>query len=412
MWEGFEALGSAGAATGQRPAPFRYMGRDGLLQFLSARLDEGFCFPFNPKWLLCDAGWWQLYEKAERSAAAAASLDAWFPQEAGLREQLRAVHEAHPHGFVQQEQQERGKDGEDTGTVMELGVIQLRIKRARQMRRLGMKMIVAAFFYQKLVLVRRRRQCVRYQVVENGIFQGTITGLVVLNVLLMMCERYPEPAGQAALMEKANIGFTAAFTLEMILKLIALGGREYWADHFNRFDCIVVLSSLVEVATEELDLPFNAQALRALRLLRVFKLLKAWTSLQRLLSSLLRAVRPLAWLLLLFALVLFIFALLGMQFFGNRLAPDKWGDSTRPNFDNIGSAMLAVTIVATKEDWNELWLSTIDAVGGICSGYFVALLVVGAYLLMNLLIATLISESPASPLAHIPLRRPPCPILI
>ena len=70
-----------------------------MLQFLAARLDEGFCFPFNPKWLLCDAGWWQLYEKAERSADAAASLDAWFPPRSGVREAIAHVRAAHPEGF-------------------------------------------------------------------------------------------------------------------------------------------------------------------------------------------------------------------------------------------------------------------------------------------------------------------------
>ena len=149
----------------------------------------------------------------------------------------------------------------------------------------------------------------------------------------------------------------------------------------------------------------DAQALRTLRLLRVFKLLKAWKSLHRLLSSLLRALRPLAWLLLLFALILFIFALLGMQFFGNRLGPDEWGEPTRPNFDSIGYAMLAVTIVATKEDCNELWLSVNDAVGAVSSLFFIALIVVGAYLLTNLIVATLggaFFEPPVTDCSHHP----------
>ena len=107
--------------------------------------------------------------------------------------------------------------------------------------------------------------------------------------------------------------------------------------------------------------PFAAtQVLRALRLLRVFKLLKAWTSLQTLLASLLRAVRPLAWLLVLFALILFIFALLGMQFFG---AAQPSAAAPRPNFDSIFNAMLAVTIVATQENWNEIWRSELEEAG-------------------------------------------------
>ena len=55
--------------------------------------------------------------------------------------------------------------------------------------------------------------------------------------------------------------------------------------------------------------------------------------------------------------------------------------------------MLAVTIVATKEDWDVLWLSVYNAVGGASSLFFIALIVVGAYLLMNLMIATLIGDS-------------------
>ena len=137
--------------------------------------------------------------------------------------------------------------------------------------------------------MRREKQWLRYKVVENDLFTTGVTGLVVLNILVMMCERHPEPEGQAELMDVANIVFTAAFTLEMSIKLSALGRQEYWADTYNRFDGLIVVASLVEIVADELNLPLNAQALRALRLLRVFKLLKTWKSLNRLLSALLRA---------------------------------------------------------------------------------------------------------------------------
>ena len=411
VWDGFEQTDDEAALTGHRQhVPFRYLDREGLLLFLAARLEDGFAFPLNPKWLLCDAGWWHLYEQAEQSPAAAVSLEAWYPRETGLREQLRAVHKAHPHGFVREKKQ----GGKDDGAIVDLEVMKLQMNRQLQAQRAWMKLRAALFLYQNLMDVRKRKQWVRYKIVENSMFQFAVTSLVVLNMLMMMCERYPEPEGQAELMEMANYGFTAAFTLEMALKLGALGREEYWADTFNRFDGFIVAISLVDIAAQELDMHLNAQALRALRLLRVFKLLKAWKSLHRLLSSLLRAVRPLAWLLLLFTLVLFIFALLGMEFFGNQLETDEWGESTRPHFDSIGYAMLAVTIVATKEDWNELWLSVNNAVGSVSSLFFIALIVVGAYLLMNLVVATLIGETtsdscPIGTRGHLPLLFPPWP---
>lgn len=45
----------------------------------------------------------------------------------------------------------------------------------------------------------------------------------------------------------SNYIFTGLFTLEMMLKLFALGFFEYVADSFNIFDGVVVIMSLVEI---------------------------------------------------------------------------------------------------------------------------------------------------------------------
>ena len=36
--------------------------QQGLLSFLMARIEDGYNFPLNPKWVLCDKGFRQLYE--------------------------------------------------------------------------------------------------------------------------------------------------------------------------------------------------------------------------------------------------------------------------------------------------------------------------------------------------------------
>lgn len=48
----------------------------------------------------------------------------------------------------------------------------------------------------------------------------------------------------------ANFVFTAAFTLEMILKIMGLGAFKYLSDPWSLFDAIVVAFSLVELITE------------------------------------------------------------------------------------------------------------------------------------------------------------------
>ena len=36
-----------------------------LQDYLRKKIDNGYTFPLNPKWILCDSGWKQLYEKLE-----------------------------------------------------------------------------------------------------------------------------------------------------------------------------------------------------------------------------------------------------------------------------------------------------------------------------------------------------------
>lgn len=62
----------------------------------------------------------------------------------------------------------------------------------------------------------------------------------------------------------ANFVFTAAFTIEMVLKLIGLGAWKYLSDAWSLFDAVVVAFSLVELVTE-LMARTSANGLTALR---------------------------------------------------------------------------------------------------------------------------------------------------
>ena len=71
----------------------------------------------------------------------------------------------------------------------------------------------------------------------------------------------------------ANITFVSLFSIEMLLKIYALGWRKYFKSLFNRFDCFVVILSILEIILIEVDVmdPLGVSVLRCARLLRVFK---------------------------------------------------------------------------------------------------------------------------------------------
>lgn len=76
----------------------------GLQDYLMQKVDEGFTFPLNPKWLLCDSrGWYELYQKLllSENEETQQSMNVWYPPDSGLREQIERVHNMRPEGFYE-----------------------------------------------------------------------------------------------------------------------------------------------------------------------------------------------------------------------------------------------------------------------------------------------------------------------
>jgi hypothetical protein len=84
-----------------KPVPWRYVNVQQLQSILSQRISDGFVFPLNPKWILCDPGWKQLYDQLMASDALYAEYtkDVWYPPNSGVREKIDRIYDKHPCGF-------------------------------------------------------------------------------------------------------------------------------------------------------------------------------------------------------------------------------------------------------------------------------------------------------------------------
>ena len=67
-----------------------------------------------------------------------------------------------------------------------------------------------------------------------------------------------------------------------------------------------------------------------------------------------------------------------------------FGQPPRTNFDSIADSMLTVFVVISGENWNDVWADTAAAVGMWSAPYFVLLVVVGNYIVLNLFVAILL----------------------
>ena len=143
-----------------------YVNLEGLLNFLSARIDLGYAVPLNPKWVLCDQGWWILYRKliTSRNRWTREACNAWLPSWSGLRERLEQMHERYPRGFVP-------KEGSEIGAAMDPAwmdpdLAEYKLERYRVLQRAKKKL---RSIFVMLTLIRGQRAKRRLNKVVNAV---------------------------------------------------------------------------------------------------------------------------------------------------------------------------------------------------------------------------------------------------
>eukprot|EP00051_Salpingoeca_urceolata_P017838 m.246032 g.246032 ORF g.246032 m.246032 type:complete len:1856 (-) comp19058_c0_seq4:42-5609(-) len=223
-----------------------------------------------------------------------------------------------------------------------------------------------------------------------------VMSVVFVNTVFLAIDHAGASESLQDVLKIGDIAFVCFFAAEMLLKLWALGPWQYWRSNFNRFDAVVVILSIIEVVlTYGFDFnPIGFSVLRSIRLLRLVKFTPYWDSLNGLVKRLMLNFGSIVSLLGLLQLLIIIFALLGMQIFGGRLEVGD-GDtrSPRSNFDDFWNSYITVFQIISGEDWNEVMYTAIGAYGGIpgeaglVSLYFVALVLIGNYVVLNIFLA-------------------------
>ncbi|QQP38494.1 Sodium channel protein, partial [Caligus rogercresseyi] len=146
------------------------------------------------------------------------------------------------------------------------------------------------------------------------------------------------------LLKNGNYFFTTIFAFESFMKLMAMSPRYFFAvrlssayispskeiptilfffqDGWNCFDFLILLAEGIN----------GLSMLRSFRLLRVFKLAKSWKSLNDIMTIMANTLGALSNLTIVLWIIIFIFAVMGMQLFGSSYvekACEKWTASCR-----------------------------------------------------------------------------------
>uniref|UniRef100_A0A8D0HSX7 Sodium channel protein n=1 Tax=Sphenodon punctatus TaxID=8508 RepID=A0A8D0HSX7_SPHPU len=239
--------------------------------------------------------------------------------------------------------------------------------------------------------------------VMNPFTDLTITVCIVMNTLFMALDHYKMTSSFEFMLSVGNLVFTGIFIAEMVLKIIALDPYYYFQQRWNIFDSIIVFLSIIE-----LSLPGskgkgkgkgNVSVLRSFRLLRVFKLAKSWPTLNTLIKIIGNSVGALGNLTLVLAIIVFIFAIVGMQLFGksyvdncNLICKDKCCECLRWHMMDFFHSFLIIFRILCGEWIETMWDCMVVASQPMCLILFLLVMVLGNLVVLNLFIALLLNS--------------------
>ncbi|XP_015185105.1 PREDICTED: sodium channel protein para isoform X11 [Polistes dominula] len=226
-----------------------------------------------------------------------------------------------------------------------------------------------------------------------------ITLCIVVNTLFMALDHHDMDKDMERVLKSGNYFFTATFAIEATFKLVAMSPKYYFQEGWNIFDFIIVALSLLELGLEGVQ---GLSVLRSFRLLRVFKLAKSWPTLNLLISIMGRTVGALGNLTFVLCIIIFIFAVMGMQLFGKNYTDhvDRFpgGDLPRWNFTDFMHSFMIVFRVLCGEWIESMWDCML--VGDVsCIPFFLATVVIGNLVVLNLFLALLLSNFGSSNLS-------------
>ncbi len=246
-------------------------------------------------------------------------------------------------------------------------------------------------------------------IVENKWFTIGIMSLIILNGLLIGVQTYE---GAPDYIQVIQLCILFVFFLEIGIRWTGRSStEEYVGDLWNWFDIfILVIGIIPEVA--DIVLESNEEQrniLSTLRILRVIQLtrsIRAIGELQLLIGVLVKSIRSLSYIAVLFLLIMYIYAIIGVTLFRNNdydnsehlrvtiSNPDPYG--------NLGEAFFTLFRIMTGEDWTDLRYNLLQnehiegnvpaSSNAIVTFYHVSWMVTAAYLLINLVIGAIVNN--------------------
>jgi voltage-gated sodium channel len=217
------------------------------------------------------------------------------------------------------------------------------------------------------------------RIVEDRRFNAFIIGVILVNAVLVGLETAPDIlARYGSFLELVNALIIGIFIVEIGLRIASYWPRPlaFFRDAWNVFDFVIVALSLLPAAGS------FATVARLARLLRVVRLVSVLPELRLIVGTMLRSFSSMIAIVVLLALVMYVYAILGYHMFG-AIDPAHWGD--------LATAVRTLFEALTLEGWLELQAAVIGQVP-FAWIYFGSYILIAVFIVVNLFIAVILNN--------------------
>lgn len=206
--------------------------------------------------------------------------------------------------------------------------------------------------------------------------RNTIMGVILLNALLLGLETSPAiMATWGPVITALDSACLAIFVVELLIKLFALGPR-FFRSGWNIFDFLIVGISILP----------GAQAfsvLRAMRILRLLRVISVAPALRRVVEGFVTALPGMGSVFLLMGMIFYIGAVMATKLFSQDF-PDWFGD--------LGRSAYSLFQIMTLESWSMGIVRPVMEVFPYAWAFFIPFIMVTTFAVVNLLVGLIVNS--------------------
>ncbi len=211
---------------------------------------------------------------------------------------------------------------------------------------------------------------------ESNGFQRFILVVIAVNAIVLGLETSADLMAEmgSLLVTLDHIALTI-FVVEILIKLFA-HRLAYFRDPWNLFDFTIVSVALLP-ANEGLGV------LRALRVLRAFRLISMVPKMRLVVQAFLKAIPGMGSIMLLMILVFYVFAVMATHLFGG--AFEAW-------FGSVGKSLYSLFQIMTLESWSMGIVRPVMQEFPFAWAFFIPFILVTTFAVLNLFVAIVVNS--------------------